>query len=180
MKTLEEIKKEYEGYELESIFVTDLDGFLIFIGNGIKESERAMRAIQKCIKIDSRLQKLAKLRNHFPFLFRMEEVDIYEEDIQILEKELDFVLGYKEKFERLFPLATDKNFSEFTRLVDFSCLYYNQHVDYFQAERDRLNYSYRGYTYHNDNCQNDIAVFDVFFNQKISEYSDEKAVEKRK
>lgn len=180
MKTIEEIEKEYEEYEIENTFDTDLDNFSVSMETSIVITEKERKKIQKEIKKNNRSQKLTRLRNNFPYLFQKREVNIYEEDNQILEKMIELILSQKEKYERASSIVMDKNLIELTRLVDFSCEYYNQHVDYLESRREALIYFYQGFTYHDGKCQNNIAVFDEFFDKKMSEYSEEKSNVKKK
>lgn len=180
MKTIEEIEREYKNYQLYSTFVTDLANFSVFIENGIDTTKEELKVIQKEVKINNRLQRLTKLRNYFPYLFQERVVDIYEEDNQILEEVTELILSQKEKYERINSMVDDKNFKALAKLVDFSCEYYNQHVDYFESRRLALEYFYQGFTYYDGKYQNNIAIFNKFFDEKISEYSDQKSNVKKK
>lgn len=180
MKTVEEIEREYEKFHLVSTYVTSLDAFLILIDTNIDNIEEEIRVIQRDIRSNTYSQKFVKFRNRFPFLFEMEEIGIYNEDNKILKEEFEFFLGYKEKYKKLASIVTNETFRELTRLADFSWEYYNQHMDYFTVERDSLEYSYQGFTYCNSQYQNNIPVFNKFFDKKLSEYNEEKKLMKRK
>lgn len=180
MKTIEEIEREYKNYQLHSTSVTDLANFSVFIEDGIDTTKEELKVIQKEVKINNRSQRLTKLRNHFPYLFQERIVDIYEEDNQILEEVTKLILSQREKYERIHSIVTDKNFVELTKLIDFSCEYYNQHVDYFESRRDALIYSYRGFTYQASKYQNNITVFNEFFDKMVNGYREEKSSVKKK
>ncbi len=180
MKTLEMIEKEYEGYELQSTYVTDLKIFSIFIEAGMDTVEEELKVIQKVMKKNHRMKQQTKMLNYFSFFSQVEWEDTYTEDNQILEAIIKVILSQKEKYESVDSIVTDENFRELTRLVDFSCEYYNQHIDYFESRRDALKYSYRGITYYDGKYQNNSMVFDEFFDKKLKEYQERNVKKKVK
>ena len=180
MKTLEMIEKEYEGYELQSTFVTDLKIFSIFIDAGIRITQKELKVIQKVMKKNHRMQQQIKMLNYFSFFSQVEWEDTYAEDNQILEEMLKAIINQKEKLERAHSIVTDKNFREVTRLVDFSCEYYNQYIDYFENRRDSLEFSCRGITYYDGKYQNNSMVFDEFFDKKLKVYQERNVKKKVK
>lgn len=180
MKTLEMIEKEYEEYELESTFVTDLEIFSNFIEADINITQKELKIIQKEIKKNNRMRQQTKMLNYISFFSQVEWEDTCAEDNQILEKLIKVILSQKEKYERVHSIVTDENFKELTKLVDFSCQYYDQHIDYFESRRDALKYSSRGITYYDGKYQNNIMVFDEFFDKKLKEYQERNVKKKVK
>lgn len=167
MKTVEEIEKEYESYKMKSDFVTTIDEFSCFIEIGIEDAKEQINSFFKEMKINSRLQKLTSIKNIFLQLVQQQEIAIFEDDNLILEEMINYVNGYIKKFTTLFSLSTEDNFTELTKLVDFSCEYYNKHMDYFESKRDALEYSCKGISYFNGKYTNDITTFDEFFEKKV-------------
>ncbi len=179
MKIVEDIEKEYEAYEIKSNYVESAEDFAAFIEVGIDDVDEQLNSILIEIRENCKQEKLAKVRNFFLGLFQIEEVEYYSEDNKILEEIIELIMKYREYYQRTLATVNQENFKELTRLVDFSCEYYNQHVDYFESKRDSLEYSYKGIQYRT-NLENEITQFDEFFNRKMKQYGENKAVEKNK
>lgn len=180
MKTLEEIEKEYETFQIKSTTIDTLKKFVDFISGGIETLKEEKRTIATELRTNKKMQLEAKIRNFFFFIFEEEDVAFYDEDNAILESMFDFILTYDAYFSRIKDLATEENFSQLTRLVDFATKYYNKNIDYFENQRDVLEYAYKGFSYYNATQADYQEVFKEFMEKKLAEYSTSKAVEKKK
>lgn len=179
MKTINDIEREYESYTLKSDYVKNIEDFALFIEIGINDTDEQIKDILQEIKENYKEARKAKISNFFLGAFIIREVDYYTEDNKLLEGIVEYILSYKEYFERISSIVTKDNFKELTKLVDFSCEYFNQHIDYFESKRDSLELSYRGINL-NSNKINEITVFEEFMNRKLDTYGNIKAVEKTK
>lgn len=179
MSKIKTIEKEYEEFKSVSEFVTSLDKFALFIEKGLDNIEEELKVILEEIKINCKYERRAKLSNLFFGFIRIKDSEFYQEDNKILEELIDLILKYKESFQRLSNTATENNYQELTKLVDFACLYYNKHIDYFECKRDILEYANKGISYF-DNKENNISEFNEFFDYKIQQFENDKAVEKKK
>lgn len=179
MRKVEDIEEEYGKYKMKSTFVTSAEEFATFIELGIEQANEEIKVILKEMKYNCRNEKISKVSNLILGLFQMEEVEYYSEDNEILEEIFEFVSKYKEYYHRIQALVTEENHQELTKLVDFSCLYYNRHIDYFEEQRDALEYQCKGISYYGK-CANNIKEFDEFFNKKMKQLGEDKAVEKQK
>lgn len=180
MKTIEEIEKEYETFQIKSTNIDTLKKFIAFISDGIGTIDEEKRIIATELKTNKKMQLEAKIRNFFFFIFEEEDVDFYDEDNIILDEMLDFILTYEAYFLRIKELAAEDNFSELTRLVDFATKYYNENIDYLENKRDALEYIYKGISYYNMSQEDYREVFREFIEKKLAEFKTSKAVEKIK
>lgn len=175
MKTLEEIEKEYEGFTPVSTFVTNRDELITFLGVGIDDTIEIERDYIKELRENKKDQIDAKIRNFFFFIFEQEEVEFYDEDNELIKELRCLVLKYRELYERMISIATDSNAQELVKLVDFLTKYYNDHIDYFEDERDRLELWYKGIRMYNSRHQDNRKVIDEFADKKLAELEDKKA-----
>ena len=167
MKTLQEIEKEYESYEIQTKEVSNLDEFLTFIEIGIDDTEEYEADYAKELR-ENRLWKLeAMIRNFFFFIFQEEELEIYDEDTEIVQDCIAVTRKYREYYERIQALATEENFRELVRLVDFSCDYYSSQMDYYDYLRDMLEFNAKGIRMYNSKYQDSRESFDQFMEKRI-------------
>jgi hypothetical protein len=180
MKTIEEIEAEYEKYEIKSNFVTNLNEFKTFIQIGIDDTLDQKKASKQEIIINLRDSIILKIRN---FLLMNPNDDVFtyiNMDNAILDEIIIMTQEYKNNFERLLEIATESNYKELVKLVDFSCEYYNNHINFFETKRDTIEYLFSGFNYYNSKYDDNREVFQEFFNKKINELSPIKNVEKTK
>ena len=180
MKTIEEVEKEYETYEIKSDFVTSLEEFQSFIEIGIDDTEESIADTLKEIKLNNRAKLEIAIKNLFLSPFGMKMEDICDEDNDILKKVAAYTASYREFFEKILELADEGNFKELLKLVDFSTEYYNQQISYYESQRDALEYSAQGISFFNSKYSDEQEVFQRFMDKKLSSYNPTKSVEKVK
>ena len=174
MKTLEDIKKEYESYEKKTDVVTNLDEFLSFIEIGIDDTDEYQQDYEKELKENKRWKLEAQIRNFFFFIFAEEEVDLYDEDTSILKDCISYTEKMREFYKRIQSVATEENFDELTRLVDFSCDYYYAQTDYYDYLRDKLELISKGIQLYNPRYEDSRVPFTKFMEEKIKGFERKK------
>ena len=179
MKTIDEIKKEYEGFQIKSDFVTSKDELIAFLSVGIDDTYDIEKDNNKEIKLNKIAEIEARIRNIFFFIFEEEEVDFYAEDNSILSECNKLVYYYRSLYERIIELATDDNYLELLKLVDFATEYYNSHIDYFDYQRDKLETILKGFSMYNPSKQDNRSVLEEFIDEKLSVYDPNKQLVKR-
>lgn len=175
MKTLEEIEQEYAKFTPVSTFITNRDGLITFLGVGIGDTLEIERDYIKELRKNKKDQLDAKIRKFFFFIFEQEEVEFYDEDNEVIKELRCLVLKYRELFERMISIATESNFQELVKLADFLTMYYNEHIDYFEEERDRIELQYKGIIMYNSRHQDNRKVIEEFTDKKLNELEDKKA-----
>lgn len=168
MKSIQEIEKEYEGFTPVSTFIKNTDELVAFLDVGIDDTKYIEKDYIKEIRENKRSQFDAKIRNFFFFIFEQEEVEFYDEDNEILFSLRDLVLKYRALYERMKAIATEENREELIKLVDFLTKYYNEHIDYFENERDRLELSYKGISMYNPTKKDNRKVIEEFADKVLS------------
>ena len=167
MKTIQEIEKEYESYESPTKEVTNLEEFLAYIQIGLDDTDEFERDFEKELR-ENRLWKLeAMIRNFFFFIFEQEEVELYDEDTEIVQDCIVITRRYRDYYERIQAIATEENFREFLRLVDFSCEYYSSQMDYYDYLRDSLEFWAKGIRMYNSKYEDNKESFNDFMEMKI-------------
>ena len=112
MKTITELKEEYEKFEIKSKHVNSLEEFLAFIIIGIDDTYEIENDYKKEIKENKRWQLSAKIRNFFNFIFEEEEESFYDYDNNILEELtlLDNPINIeKPNYKKIIREITSKN-----------------------------------------------------------------------
>lgn len=180
MKELKDLEDEYSKFTTKSDFVKTLPDFICLLDIGIDEIEVHRESIINEIKINCKDQFAARIRNFFFGVFQIEEVDYYTTDNTILENTNSFITTYEQYYQQLKKIATEENYRELTRFVDFICNYYNNQIAYFDTQRDILEYQVKGFNLTDNRFQDLQEVLDDFVNKKIKQYTSEKAVEKQK
>lgn len=179
MKTLQDIEKEYENFSVQNGLVTNLEDFLAYIEIGIDDVTEYEKDYTKELK-ENKLWKLeAMVRNFFFFIFAQEEASLYDEDSKVLEECIGTTQKYQDYFKRLRDLATDKNVKEIYRLVEFSCKYYCEQMDYYDYLRDCIESTAKGFSIYNSQYENNREVFAEFMEKKIKEIVDSSDKENR-
>lgn len=144
MRKLQEIEKKYEEYESPTPGINNLEDFLIHLQVGLDDTVEYEKDFQKEIRENKWWKLEAMVRNFFFFLFAEEEVELYDEDNDIVMECIDYTRKFREFYERIQALATEENFRELLRLVDFSTGYYSSQMDYYDYLRDRIEYTAKG------------------------------------
>lgn len=169
MKKIEEIKKEYEVYPVKTKEVTSLEEFLSFIEIGLDDTDEYQHDYEKELKENKRWKLEAKIRNFFFFIFATEETELYDEDSAILEDCISYTEKFREFYQRIQSIASEDNYQELTRLVDFSCDYYSAQTDYYDYLRDQLDMIVRGIQMYNPKYEDTRESFLAFMEEKIQE-----------
>lgn len=168
MKTITELKEEYEKFEIKSKHVNSLEEFLAFIIIGIDDTYEIENDYKKEIKENKRWQLSAKIRNFFNFIFEEEEESFYDYDNNILEELTLLVLKYQSYFKKIAELANKDNYEELLKLTDFLTEYYNKEIDYYEYRRDKLEMELKGLCFSNSRYEDNQKVIDEFANNKLS------------
>ena len=178
MKTLQDIRDEYEGYKIQSTFVNTLEDFIAFLDIGIDESDVGVKDFTTEIHENKKWQVAAFFRNLFPFIFEEEDISFYDYDNEMLLEGVGLASMQKGYLEAMKRIATEDNFKELLRLADFSTDYYNFHIDYIETGRDILEMNFKGYNMSNSKYFDCRSEFHQFFMEKINEMTPHNVVEK--
>jgi len=179
MKTIEDIEKEYEGFQVKSDFITSLDEFVAFLLVGIDDTLEIEKDNRKEIRYNNIAKIESRIKNAIMFMFDCEEVNILDEDNEILGEISSLTGSYRSMYETMIDIADENNYQELVKLVDFATEYYNQHIDYFESQRDSLEMALRGISMYNPRYHDDRKVINEFINKKLSFYSNKTQLVKK-
>lgn len=151
MKTKEDLKKEYENYEIENKLLKninkkeELEVIFELEKDDIADCKSLCNKEKRVNYIQSLLSKIENIFSCFTGYYNQEE--IYAEDNEILNDYIKTLKLQETFFELLATSITDENYKEIAKLVDFSVKCFNQIIDYYDEIRQRLDYSYQGISY---------------------------------
>ncbi len=151
MKTVKDIEKEYEGYTKKTDVVTNLDEFLSFIEIGIDDTDEYKKDYVQELKKCKKWKTLAQFYNFFFFMFAEADIESFDMEIDIIKKCITYTDKIGEYFRRIESSATEQNYEELTRLVDFITDYYSSQTDYYDYQLQQLDKSDRGIGFNNPN-----------------------------
>ena len=169
MKTVQQIEEEYKDFQPTSTYVTNLDEFLTFMEIGLDDTDEYQKDYEKDLKENKRWALEARVRNLLFFIFQEEDVDLYAEDDKILHSCIDYLELLRKFYQRIQGMATEDNFRELVKLVDFSDVYYSSQMDYYDFLRDRLEMLARGYNLYNSRYEDTKEPYTEFMNKKLAE-----------
>ena len=179
MKTLEEIQKEYQKYDQQSMKLStpeDLDIYAEIIRDDMLDDITIARREQA--SNNRRLSVTRVISKLFPVY--EEEVEYYERDNKLLQEECLLGLEWRHYLEVLQKEVTPDNLREFGRLLDFSKDYYHSNANFLESKRDELELAFKGIMSFNGKFSDTREVFQQFFSQKISELTTKKDIQKKK
>ncbi|MBR3211092.1 MAG: hypothetical protein IKF71_04050 [Bacilli bacterium] len=174
MKTLQEIEREYEKYPGKTKVINSLDDFLTFIEIGIDDTEEYQKDYEKELKANERARIRDKLVNFFNFIYNPDLDEIYDLDIHILKQCISYTKKIGKFYRRISALATEENYQELVRLVDFSSDYYLSQTGYYDYEREQLDLYVKGISLYDPQYENTRDEFLQFMEKKLKELEGEK------
>jgi len=180
MKTLEDLKKEYDGYEAKSTFIPSAEELSTFLEIGIDDFEEDLAGLRKEMIIDKKQKSGAIIRNLFFFMFGEEDLEFYDQDIMLVQKEISLALEFRQYFREIQTIILPENYKELIRLTDFTTDHYNENLNYLESKRDSLELAQRGITSFNPKYDDSRGAFGEFIQEKIEEFTPKKQVEKAK
>ena len=176
MEKIDEFEKEYEGFQTKTKTVTSLEEFMSFLDVEIGEYEYATKDFKKELRENALWRLEAQIRNFFFFIFEQEDVELYDIDDEIVMKCISLTQIMAQMFQRIENAATEENYLELTKLVDFANEKYYAQRDYYDYARDRIEFSAKGIYMMNSKYQDIREPFLEFLEKKVSSFesSDQK------
>lgn len=169
MKTVAEIEKEYESFEAKTKTITSLEDFLAFSDINIDDIDDYLKSCRVEIRANKRAKVINEIKNFIFFVFlEPEDSALYTEDNELIEEMISLGEEHRGYFVRMQNVASEDNYQELGRLVDFTCAYFQKENDYYDFLRERLEMSFLGIHLHNTKYDDVRTAFDAFMNKKIS------------
>ena len=168
---MKELEKEYQEFSIQNDFIKTLDDFYTFMEVSIDDLQEAEFDCYDELQENKRWQFGAKIRNFLFFFFEQEEVEFYDDDNALLEKELSLMGDYLQFLKKVVDVSCEDNFRELLKLVDFSVKCYDEQLDYYEYERDRVEALLKGINMFSFKYENNRDVFEEFFKQKLDSLS---------
>ncbi len=177
MKTRKQVDEEYSNFISDNKDVTNLNDFLQELQTAIADCDEQIVSLEKDIRKNNLLKLEANIRNFFFFIFEQEEVEFYDEDNELLERFISLYKLFKSIFESILYIARDYNYERLSRFCDFLCIFYNEHLEYIDYLRDKLEYTYNSAYYNNPEYEDNSRVMIQFYYDNMIEF--EKEFDKR-
>lgn len=173
MRKLQEIEKKYEEYQTPTKEVRNLEDFLAYLEVGLDDTVEYEKDYRKELRENKRWKIEAMVRNFFFFIFAEEEIELYDEDNDIIQDCIEYIRMFREYYERIRDLATEDNFGELLRLVDFSTEYYSSQMDYYEYLRDSLEILAKGIYVCDPKKEDTRKEFDEFMQKQLRKIEEE-------
>lgn len=180
MKTIEDIKKEYDEFECRITSITSLEELEAWIEVAFDDIDENMRLLKVDYNYNRNYRTLAYITNLLPFLFEHEDLSFYDKDDKIIEESTVINKIYKNYFKQIAYYSNDDNYLELAKFADFVMFYYDKDVTYLYEERVGLEYQKKGYGYISNSEEDNSEVVHEFLSLKINELSSAKGIEKVK
>ena len=120
MKTKEQIKEEYDKYELQEEAIKNkvsLDAILEIAKNDLFENVRVTTKEKRANKIE---KLKSRILNLFSFFTETEnQIEIYDEDNEILDNFLEFCSQQNIFLTTMEEISSDTNYQELAKLYEF-------------------------------------------------------------
>lgn len=179
MKDLKKLQEEYDKYELKSSFVTDAENLEAYLKIAIDTLDAETITILNEIKANYSNFFIALLKTIIFLEFNLEEAKRYQKDNEVLGEIMDFIFDFKNYITKLIKVLNNDNYQEILKFTDFLTDCYNEQITAFERKRAAIELMASGYECIISNDDNREAI-DELFNQKYSEYKEEKSLEKIK
>ncbi len=180
MKTKEQIKEEYDKYELQEEVVNNkasLDAVLEITKDDLFENIRVTTKEKRANKIE---KLKSRILNLFSFFTETEnQTEIYDEDNEILDNFLEFCSQQNMFLTTMEEMSSDTNYRELARLYEFSLNYFNEILDYYDQLRDKIEYNYQGITFYGEK-ENNKEAYCEFMEEELAHIRKEKNIVKTK
>ena len=180
MKTIEELEKEYNQYQIGENAIEDYEEFYAYLTKVINSISQNWEDAFNQISENNRWQKISKVRNLFPFLFVQEDTTFYDYDNSLLIEASDLFVHNLEYCERISYIASRDNFVELNKLLNFLLDHYEESINYLNFKRDALNAQYKGTSIVEPEYEYSFKLVDKFANEKISSFENHKQLVKTK
>ena len=176
MKTIEDLENEYNHFETISDFVETYKDFIAFMYIGLEETYSIEKDYKKEMKKLKREEFIAKIVNVF---FHDSEIDFYMYDENIILELTDMLYKHRGFYEKILTISNEDNYKELVKLVDFLSKYYNEHINYFECKRDKLEMYLKRINMVNSKYDDNREVLYEFADKKINIFDKEKVYSKK-
>ena len=179
MKTLKDLKKEYETYQAKEDFIVNPEEFAAFIEIKKDDIDEDLESEQKEVRaISAHITRLELLNKLLGFL--TDEIDFHKQDKDFVQREVSLGMKWQEYLRVLQEKVDQEQLKEWVRLLDFTSDYYRSNYDYLESRRYDLELASRGIESFNPKFSDTTEAFDQFFQESINILSPKKAVQKEK
>lgn len=172
MKKIEEIEKEYESFKTDRPYITNLMEFFAYIEIGldslVEDQDVAVKE-RRHLKRDMFMLKLMDFVSMTP-IEEDTDINFLVADIEAINKMINLSNNQATYFARIAEAATEENFKELLRLVDFACVYYNSNIDYIDYLRDVYEFQRKGINMYHGGKEDSTEIFDQFMQKKLQEF----------
>ena len=182
MKTIEDLRKEYQQLTDEELYCPSLEDLVEMIQADILDLEEDRCDILKEIRIDLRNKRIDQLKQFFSaFSGVVYDLSFYDVDMKLLEEKLNTNLSFINYYHQLQELLTEENFNATSFLKEFTSRYYQKNWERLECLRDINEYRIRGIAYYNPQLEEDTRdIFEQFFQEEITNISAKSVAYKKK
>lgn len=167
MKSVEEIEDEYNLFNRKTTFVNTYKDFISFMYLGIKETHEIEKDFKREIRKNNLDIVKAKIKN--TLLSQKNDIEYYEYDNGLMSELNTMILNYREIYVNIIHIATEDNYMELLKVMDFLTYYYKEHIKYYEHKRDKLEMYIKGISFSDSRYEDNQDVLYKFIDKKLTE-----------
>lgn len=168
MSRLDDIKEHFRTYETDTTNPSydDVYDAICYYEEDIKRINKSFRDE---ISANNTCKFIANFLNLFAFIFGYSyDVNSFEDDNEILEREILVGEQFYKYFEKLNQIMNFDNYTEIYKIVEFTSDYYLDNCKFLDEERKRYDYINQGISVIFPGNNHDTSEdFDLFFEELI-------------
>jgi hypothetical protein len=168
--TLQELKEEYKKYKPSMTVIKECSDLNLYALDIIEIINDSLKEYKKELKENKKMQKSAKIRNLFPFIFQEEVSGFYDKDNELIIEIAKEMQRQIERINIIIDKISDNDKYELLKLLEFISAYYSNNIDYLEKEREVLEFNIQNIYLSNDK-DDTRKVLDEFFNEKINMFN---------
>lgn len=169
MKTIEEIEKDYNSFKVKTDFVYTYKDFLAFMYLGLEETYEIEKDFKREIRKNKKDQMKCKIINTLLFQNDQNDIEYYEYDNRLMAELNIMILKYREIYQSIMLISTEDNYKELLKMMDFLTKYYEEHLNYYEHRRDRLEMFLKGISMSDSRYEDNQDSLYEFVDKKLTE-----------
>lgn len=179
MKTVADLDKDYQEYEVGENHIDDYEDFYNYMGKVIDDIQGNWADVVKQMTENIRWRKISTIRNLFPIVFVKEDTSFYDYDNEILADASELIVNNLGYYERIRNVSNNDNFQELCKLTNFLLDRYEDNINCLNYKRDEIIAMIKGEKAKELDYQYNFQSVDLFAEKHISAFEDKKQLIKK-
>lgn len=174
LKRIKDLEEEYILFDSKTKFINNEDDFKTLLEVSMNDLEEEYQDFYKELDDNNRRKMGEKILNFVTFM-RQDVIDFYEENQEIIEKQISLTEYFYELYNRMMSVVTSENVLELVKLFDFATQYYIKQIDYYDYSSEQLESLLSGIQMFHSKYEDNDAVIRKFFDFKLSKLEENRS-----